>query len=87
MIRHVDTIITKCPHCGTTIECATHFGDAFAFPRAGDVAVCWGCQNVNLYSDNIGHLRKCTDEELVEISKDPELERLIVAMRIYKARA
>lgn len=75
--------MTVCPHCGRTNDQHTNMTGS-RIPRSGDVSVCWECACLAIYvAGPFGvSLRVPTDEEAAELAADPDLRRLLSAMRV-----
>ncbi len=51
-----------CPSCGKKLDAATTF-DEDVEPSPGDVTICLGCQDILIFTEELG-LRRPTDQEL-----------------------
>jgi hypothetical protein len=83
----VETVTTYCPCCGTRVTSATCVEDQPAFPRRGDVSICFKCRAVNVYADNIGNLRHPTLEESKEILADARVTNALAALMTSNPQA
>lgn len=79
--------MTVCPHCGRTNDQHTNMTGSRIL-RSGDMSVCWGCARLAIYvSGPFGvSLRAPTDGEAAELAADPDLCRLLSAMRAVGRR-
>lgn len=82
MENAVDTVATQCPICGHEFTQASHVPfDQPAFPKTGDVSICIECHNILIYSDDVGHVRKPTAEELSDTLNDTRVIAVLEAMK------
>lgn len=77
---------SACPTCGRGNDAASQLPAGAEPPQAGDWSLCWGCGAVAVFTGEGVNVRPCTDEELVESTKDKELARLRREMRAFQAR-
>ncbi len=71
-------IPSTCRKCGRKLDGATDpFGEAT--PKDGDVSFCIYCGTLSVFQD--GYLRAPTDEEQVDIDRDP---RLVAIQRAWE---
>ncbi len=54
-----------CPSCGQKLDAATRFEDDLE-PSPGDVTICVGCQDVLVFTEELG-LRQPTEAEIQEL--------------------
>ena len=59
-----------CPECGYKFDCATPV-EGEPRPKPGDVSICLRCGATNVFTDEVGHVRKCTDEDIKRFEKVP----------------
>lgn len=71
-MKKANTIVlpkeVTCPECKATHDMATNMNpDDFDNPVAGDLVLCWDCQTINIYTEEL-ELRSLTEAELMELS-------------------
>lgn len=69
---------TVCPGCGHHNDAASHFFDENQRPKPGDTSLCLRCGHVMIFADDLT-MRAPTEQEMNEISRDPEMRRLQAA--------
>lgn len=74
-----------CTVCGRLMEGATPMDAAeHVTPRPGDVAICFDCQHVMLYADDLT-LRDPTDAEIVTLNDSPIVRATLTALSAWSA--
>jgi len=66
----------NCPHCGRLND--QHATDEPKEPTEGDISLCWKCGGAAIFTSD--GVRKPTDEEEADISKDPDVKKFRYAM-------
>ncbi len=72
-----------CPSCGKKLDAATHPTEDVA-PSPGDVTICLGCQDVLIFTEELG-LRRPTEAEIQALPLD-EISRYQRALWELKGR-
>ncbi len=72
----------SCPTCGKNLDAATHPTEDVT-PSPGDATICVGCQDVLIFTDELG-LRNVTEAEIQELPLE-EISRFQAAL--LKVRA
>lgn len=73
---------TICPFCGTRHDRVCEAKpDSDAFPRNGDVTICFSCGEACVFADVDGGLRKPSKKEQREFARD---ETLIKARTVWR---
>lgn len=71
-----------CPHCSRVNENHSHAEGLERAPQNGDVAVCWSCRGIGIYT--IGALgtalRKPTETEAADLVGDPYIRGVLGAL-------
>jgi len=68
-----------CPHCGRLNDCHDEVTDPAAAPKAGDMAICWSCGGVAVFTGSDGQ-RKPTEAELADIMANPRIRQALAAI-------
>lgn len=69
---------TNCPWCDRPNDSHAGGGDELP-PEAGDLALCWGCEEPAVFTATLD-LRKPTAAEMADIKKNPKVGRYLSAM-------
>lgn len=69
---------TPCVECGKITDATTGM-NVEGLPKAGDIAVCYYCGHLTIYTNDL-MLREPTAAELYDCSQDEYLQRLIVML-------
>jgi len=80
---------TPCPYCARPNNAAVFSGETEgATPHDGDVAICWGCQRPSRWTSVDGRLALAayTAEEEAQVLADPQVRRVLAAMRAHETR-
>jgi hypothetical protein len=68
------TALNRCAYCHHLLDGALNVGGTTRPPRPGDVMFCVACAGLLIYADD-GGVRLPTDNELLEVQRDPNVER------------
>ena len=71
--------VDHCPACGESFDGMANTS-GMECPGPGDRAVCIWCTTINVIGDD-GKLRLATDGEAMEHAHNPDLQRIVRAMR------
>ena len=74
--------LASCPSCGKKLNAATHPTEDVT-PSPGDVTICFGCQDLLIFTEDLG-LRRPTEAEIEAFPLD-EISRYQRALRELKS--
>lgn len=74
---------SPCPTCGRSNDAVSGATPSAIIPTAGDVTVCIGCASIAVFAPGPSGLiqRLPTEAEAVEFASDPEVQRVVAAIR------
>lgn len=55
---------SPCPHCGYVCDSATTAFEGNSRPKKGDFSICFGCGDLNEYTDSEGGMQKLPQERM-----------------------
>ena len=78
-----------CPHCGKTNDMVTEVGNDGVLPKDGDVGICIKCAMPFLFVVKEGDrlfARKATPDEDKKLSRDPQVQKAVMAIQVAQVR-
>lgn len=80
------SIGTRCFRCGRHLDASTATTRRGGPPHEGDVSICFYCAAPAIFTGRGVEIRRPTARELLEITNDPEIERVRRALFASKRR-
>lgn len=87
-IGKIHWINAHCPSCGREVHFAANDRHSAhqSHPEPDDVSICWTCGQPAIYDEKL-QLRKPNAAELLEIARDPEIQKMLRDRDVWRNRS